>query len=287
MTFSFGFNYEYFPLFSQPLLTTADTVSGNIAITVYPNWYTSINLVWKYPADWGAVRSLVYHSTTEGGEYRKLTAEPLDTGVNSLNDVTTQDFSKVYEGWYIVEGILSNGKRIQSTPATWRNKRNDWVQIRANEINRREWFLLNNYVGITSYVFNRKTYGKRCDNCWDHVVEKIVKDKCEICYGTSFEGGYWAPLTTKLQYEPGPGQISLTYFGKLEENECFAWTIAYPTINDRDLIYRITDGQMFEVRDKKQTELQVAPIRQLLKAVELDKESPEYKIVLAYNLIPH
>lgn len=287
MTFSFEFAYEYFPLFNQPVITTSDSISGNVSVTVYPNWYNSINLVWSYPASWGSVRSLIYHSAVEGGEYKKLTPSPLSPGVNSLNDVTTQDFSKIYEGWYIVEAILPNGKRIQSVPVTWRNKRSDWVQIRANEINRREWFLLNNYVGVTTYLFNRKTYGKRCDNCWDYTVEKVVKDKCETCFGTSFDGGYWSPMKTKMQYEATPNDISLGYFGKFEQNETMVWTIAYPPMNTRDLIYRIADGKLFEIIDFKQTELQTVPVRQLAKITELDKESPEYKVVLANNLIPH
>lgn len=287
MTFSFEFTYEYYPLFVQPTITTSNSVSGNISATVYPDWYSSINLVWKYPSDWGSVTTNIYHCAIESGTYNKLTLTPLLSGVNSLNDTTTNDFSKIYEGWYIIEGTLNDGRRVQSKPVTWRHKRDSWTQIRANEINRREWLLLRKFVGLDSFVFNRKTYGERCKECWSYTVEKVIKDKCETCYGTSFEGGYWNPLKSLIQYESTPNDIQLSYFGKFEVNELAAWTIAYPNIDQRDIIYRIADGKIFEVGDKKETQLQGSPVRQIFKMVELDKESPEFKLVTANDLIPN
>lgn len=286
MTFSFDVTYEYYPLFVQHSITASDSISGNIEVTVYPHWYSSINLVWSYPTDWGIVHTNVYHSATESGPFVKITPVAIAPDVNSLNDVTTNDFSKIYEGWYIVEATLSTGKRVQSKPVTWRHKRNNWVELRANEINRREWLLLNKFVGLSSYIFNRKTYGRRCEECWSYSVEKVVKDKCTSCYGTSFQGGYWSPLKTLLQYDSTPNDIQLSYFGKFEINEFPAWTIAFPNIDQRDIIYRIGDGKMFEVGDKKETQLQGAPVRQIFKLIEIDKESPEFALIADNNLIP-
>jgi hypothetical protein len=284
MSFNYGFTWEYYPLSSSPVITASDSTSGNIDVTVYPTWYSSVNVSWTYPSTWGAVRTNVYHSAKEQGPFTKLTLTPLDTNVNSLSDVTTQDFSKIYEGWYVVEGVLSSGKRIQSSPTSWRNKRNSWVQLRASEIQRREWLLLRNFVGVESYVFSRKTYGQRCEECWDYNLEKIVRDRCSVCYGTSFQGGYWAPVKTLMQYDSTPDEILLQYFGKFENNMLTAWTISYPHIEHRDLLYRKGDGKLFEVGKKADTELQAVALRQIMQLTELDKESPEFKIVVDYAI---
>jgi hypothetical protein len=286
MTFGYAFTWDYFPLFVQSTITAADTVSRNFAVTIYPYWYKQTTLEWVIPSDWGNCRFNIYRAQTEDGEFVKLNQAPIDSGVNFFKDTTTQDFSKINRSWYIVEAMLPSGKRIQSEPQTWGNLRLPWVELRAQEIQRREWLLLNKFTGLESFVFRRRTYGKRCTNCWSFELEKCTIDKCLVCMGTSYEGGYFPPMKTLLQYDPDPKQKVMGYFGKWEVNETFAWTIALPELRQRDLVYRQTDGALYEISERKETTLQSVTVRQLLKVTELDKESPEFQVVIANNLIP-
>lgn len=286
MSFSYEYKWDYYPLFVARDITSSDSISGNLTIKLYPYWFKQITLEWKIPGDWGASTFNVYHAQTEVGPFKKLNATPLGTSTNFFKDLTTQDYSKFHRGWYIVEATLPSGKRVQSKPATWEQSRKPWVELRAQEIQRREYLLLRKFTGIDSYIIRRKTYGARCKNCWNFDLEKIVKDKCTNCYGTSFDGGYFPSVNTLVMYDTNPNDIQLTYFGKWEQNETLAWTIAFPEARARDLIYRAADGALFEISDWKNTELQTVTVRQIFKIVQLDKESSEYQAILDNNIIP-
>lgn len=285
MNFEFSYQWSYYPLFGAKPITNGDSISGDFTVKIYPLWYKQITVEWSIPAAWGNCTFNIYKSDSqEFSTFTKLNVVPL-TG-NYIKDTTTQDFSKINKGWFIVEAVLSSGKRIQSNPTTWINKRNAWVELRAQEIQRREWFLLTHYTGAESYVFKRKTYGQRCKECWNFQLEKVLKDKCDTCMGTSFEGGYFDGLRTYIQYDPTPNDMFLEYFGKWEKNEFPAWTIAVSELKSRDLVYRVPDGALYYVDDHSSTELQTVSVRQLLKLIELDKESPEFKLIAKNNIIP-
>lgn len=286
MSFTYEYKWSYYPIVTQRDITPSDSVSGNFTITIYPYWFKQITLEWRVPSDWGSCHFNVYKAETESGPFKRLNPTPLTPGTNFFKDSLTQDYSKVQRGWYVLEAVLASGKKIQSKSITWENKRYPWVELRAQEIQRREWLLLTKFVGVDSYMLRRKTYGQRCSNCWNFELEKITKDKCTVCMGTSFEGGYFEAVRTRIQYDPNPDDVRLTYFGKWEDNQLFAWTIAFPEVHAQDLIYRPSDGAIFEVANRKATELQTVAVRQLLQLTMLDKESPEYNIVVKYDLIP-
>jgi hypothetical protein len=284
MSFSYKYTWDYYPLFTFKSLTSSDSISGNISITIYPVWYHQITLEWTIPDDWGACTFNVYKSNYRESGYEQLNETPISA--NYFKDTTTTLDSKFNHDFYIVEAILSTGKRIQSPAKTWENIRNAFVEIRALEVQRREWILLTKFTGVNSYVFKRKTYGARCPNCWSHDLEKITKDNCTICMGTSFTGGYFEGINTLFQYDPSPNKITLGYFGKFEQNELTAWTIAYPELNARDVVYRVHDSAMFLISDLVATELQTVPVRQIAKLTQLDRQSSEYQLLVDNALIP-
>jgi hypothetical protein len=287
MSFAYEYTWDYFPLFGKKQLTQPNAVSGNFTITTFPFWYKQITLEWAIPTDWGSCRFNVYKAQTEDGEYSLLNPTQLDPSINFFKDKADTSYSKIFRSWYKVEAVLSSGKRIQSLPVTWGNKRtSSLADLRSQEVQRREWLLLRKFVGVESYLFRRKTYGQRCTNCWHPQLEKIVKDDCSVCMGSSFEGGYFKGVSTLLQYEPVPGKLSLEYFGKYEPGETSAWTIAFPEIRPRDLVYKPSTGALYMIQDWADTELQTVTVRQILKLIELPKFSPEFKLISRDGLIP-
>lgn len=283
--FGFKFTQSYFPLFSSLGISTPDSVSGNLDVTLYPKWYDKISMEWSVPTDWGSCSFNVYRSANNSGPYSRVNSTPI-TGTNVYKDTTSQSYSKFDEDWYIVEAILASGKRVQSLPVTWAKKRGLFVELRAAEIQRREWLLLRKFVGVESFLLRRRTYGTRCKTCWNSQLEKMMMDKCPSCMGTSFEGGYFPAVSTLLQYEPNANNTTMQYFGKFERNEIGAWTISFPEIHPRDLVYRVPDGGLYSVDDILPTELQTVSSRQIMKLIQLSKGSPEYKVVTDNNLIP-
>lgn len=282
---SFNYTPDYYPLFAFKPLTSSDSVSDNLQVTVFPIWYKKISLQWTVPSSWPVVGFHIYKSNNTDGPYVRLN-EVIIASADYYKDNTTTQYSKFNKDYYIVEAVFSNGQRVQSLPSTWQNKRTAFAELRAREVQRREWLLLSKFTGIPSFVFQRKTYGQRCRVCWNFQLEKIMNDKCPDCAGTGFEGGYFDPRETLLQYDASPNDISLEYFGKWESNNLSAWTISLPETKARDLIYRVSDGSLYYVEDWFPTELQTRTVRQIFKLVQLDKESPEYSMITRFNLIP-
>lgn len=275
-SFGFSTNWSYFPLTGVGELVE-ETVTGNINVTFYPAWYKTIGMEVSFPQEWGNCTYNVYRSESEEGAYAKVNLTPVLSPF--FDDTQTQAYSVFNKCFYKIEVILPDGRKVSSTPKTWDTRPNDWVNIRKAEIQRREWLLLRKFVGIKSHIFRRKTYGKRCGVCWNYKLEKVMKDACENCAGTSFDGGYFEPYETLFQYEPTPGSPSWEYFGKLETNVIPAWTISIPQINGFDLVFREPDAALYSVQAIGTTELTGNVVRQLVQLRQIERQAPEYKLV--------
>lgn len=281
MALDFAYHFGYYPGYFRLGLSTS-TVTNYIETKVYVLFYKQVVLEWTIPSKWGMCVFDIYKSNTEYGPFEKLTNTPINA--NIFIDTTTQAFSKFENDFYVIECQLPDGRRIVTKPITWINKRNNWAEIRSNEIQRRETLLLERYTGISTLVFRRRTFGKRCHRCWNTTINKVTEDKCPVCTGTSFEGGYFSGFKTVIQYDPTPNNKVFAQQGIIEPNVITAWTIAYPEINSLDLILRIPDWKMYRVEAVQTTELQAVPVRQILQLTELDKESIEFE--LAKQVIP-
>jgi hypothetical protein len=253
--------------------------SKDISIKLYPDWYKHIFVEWAVPADWGPCTFNVFCSPNFGGPYERLNNAPLHG--NHLKDTDTHEFSKTNKAFYIVEAILedSNNAKLRSKPTTWTTTRTPWVQLRANEIQRRELILLKKFTGNKASLFRRKTYGERCPDCWNANVQKAMKDHCKTCYGTTFKGGYFECYNTYVQYDPAPDVSMKTYFGKFEPNQMACWTISVPEFYPDDIVVRHGRWEVHKVEQTARTELQGITVRQLLQLTELDKGMIEYELI--------
>lgn len=279
MSLSFSYSFGYIPGFTQSELSTS-TETYHVRVKVYPLFYNKIVVEWSVPASLGDCSFNVYKGDTDEGPWLKINQTPISLS-NFIEDTTTQDFSKFKRSYYIVEVQLPapDYRYIKSPPKTWENSRNNIMEIRANEIIRRETILLSKFIGVDTLVFRRKYFGKRCPNCYDLVAEKVVKDNCQACYGTSFLGGYYPGIQTRVCYDVTPNNTSLTYLGKMETAQTTAWTISYPKVDTLDVIIRIPDFKIFRVDMVNATELQTVQVRQLMQITELNKASIEMKLI--------
>lgn len=290
MAFNTSFNLSYliqtatYPssIVQRPGLTLSTTHrSDNLKVTTYPNWFKHVGVEWKVPADWGRCLFNVYQSQIEDGPFQLLNPDPINGTM--LLDTSTQEYKKFDRGFYVVEAILVDRSNvsIRSEPTSWQQAQSSWVGLRALEIQRREYLLLSRFVGGKSYVFRKRAYGPRCSECWSSKLELVTKDNCKTCYGTSFEGGYWPPAPSYLQYETTPNENQKTYFGITESNQIGAWTISIPEIRPDDLVLRAGEWSLYRVDKITPTELQGNTVRQILTISQLDKGFVEYNLLNA------
>lgn len=277
MSFTYSPSFSYFTL-TDPAGIPATTVSvdGDIRIKFYPVWYKQVTLEWSIPPFWGDCSFNIYRSYSPEGEFIKMNATPI-LG-NSFRDAESQAFNKFSHDYYIVEVILPTGSTIRSPATTMENTRKKSIQLKAMDIQRREYILLSKFTGVNSILFKRRTYGKRCSLCWNEDIQKSMDDNCPSCLGTSFEGGFFPGVNCYVQYESTPDTLARTYFGKFQASQIAAWTISYPDIASHDVLLRIPDWKMYHVDGITSTELQTVSVRQIMQLVELDKSSVEYNL---------
>lgn len=255
----------------NPIATVKD-----ITLKVFPSWYEFCELSWIFPKQWEQVMFNVYKSGAEEGPFIKLTSSPIQE--NFFSDESVRYNSLFSVDFYKVEAVFPDGSRVHSLPFTWGLKQKKPVELRTREIQRRAWLLLRKRVGVQVFFFKKRNYGPRCSHCWDPSLEKCMEDHCPVCFGTSFEGGYWKPIKSLMQFDPTPNQVDLQDYGKTESNSGSGWTIAYPEVAPYDLIWKPDENKMFRIMQTQRTELQTIPVRQSLSFVELSKNMIEYKL---------
>jgi hypothetical protein len=253
--------------------------SGAISVTIYPRWYKHVSVEWTVPSNWGNCVFNVYTSQTEGGPWELINPIPI-TGT-FLTEAVSKEYSKFSKGFYVVEALLldKNLHKVRSASSTWNTYQSNWVALRSNEIQRRQYILLAQFTGVKSYLFRRRDYGKRCTNCWDPKTEKVIKDHCTVCFGTSFEGGYFDAVPFYVQYEPTPNTDQQVYYGTMENNQIGGRSISIPEVRLNDIIIRAGDWNAYLVDRMTNTELMSNSVSQIMVLTQLGKDSVEYNLM--------
>ena len=103
-------------------------------------------------------------------------------------------------------------------------------------------------------------------------------NKCEACYGTSFEGGYAAPYYTRGRLGVDNITSSLTTQGKTDTNTKRLWMLTIPAIEPGDVIVHMGQGDRYIVNNAFGTELQGVQVHQNAILSELSRDSIQYAI---------
>lgn len=283
MSFTFNLNQSYFVLGNTnlgalpPVTVNSQIPSNLIDVSLYPHWYSYMTIEWTIPVNWGNCTFNIYFSQGSDIEFTKLNTTPLTTPY--YRDSSTKEYSRYFTGKYVVEVVLPNGKTIQSLKTGMEYKRRGKLEKIADEIQRREFMLLSKFAGVKAFLFKKRHYGQRCHRCWNNDYEKIVDDNCPVCYGTSWEGGYFDPIPIFMQFTVNPTVKIKSYIGETEPNSIEAWTISNPTIISDDVIVRLGDFEMYRVIDKNETQLQTKSVRQIITLTQLSKSDVEYLLI--------
>lgn len=251
----------------------------NFEIEVMPIWFDRATITWKIPSDWGQCSFNVYKSISDAGPFEKITVSPISGLI--FNDLESRKFSKYHPDFYIVEAILHDqgNALLRSSPVSWERQQRRWVELRSVEIQRRLWLMLRKFMGVETMVFKRKTFGKRCFSCWDPSNYKVTNDRCPECFGTGWSGGYLPQYSTLMQFDSTSNNTEVSVLGRNEPSNITALTIAFPEIDDWDVIYRVKDGRMYRVDRVLNTELLTNKVSQRVHLIELPKNYIEYKLL--------
>lgn len=256
----------------------------DVRINFFPDWFKSLRMDWEVPYDFQAFnpKFQVLVSENEAGPWRQVST----WSHKPYTNFESNDDSKFGKEFYVLQAMLEDGRIFKTEPQQVMQKLPRWQYLRWKEITRREWIALDKLYGIESVVFRRRDFGTRCSYCWNERTGKAMRDKCEHCYGTTYEGGYYTGISTLIQYNQWAGTKQNTYFGKYEPNQLMAWTLNYPTVRPHDIILRLSDFTVFRVEMTQNTTLMTVPTRQIFKLTQLSKDVIENRLLQKRDWLP-
>ena len=109
-------------------------------------------------------------------------------------------------------------------------------------VRRNQWILQQG--GERVKVFIRKTTGKRCTCGFDEKdleYTKQASQRCKICFGTGFKGGYEGPYEVIIAPEDGDRRVSQTPHGRRVELQYEVFMGPSPMVTMRDFIVKQTN----------------------------------------------
>lgn len=120
------------------------------------------------------------------------------------------------------------------------------------EIVRKELLRLRKYTGHAVYLLKRKNYGKKVKESLDPISGVVITNNVSD-FGTSFEGGYYAPLKTLMSYEAvqNDRKLSEQGFGTIESSAIKARMVGFPIANPEDLIVDAGDFTRYRIMDQQ------------------------------------
>jgi len=149
----------------------------------------------------------------------------------------------------------------------------------AAEIIRLETMLFQEFVGTVGWLFPRRTFGQRCPQCWDEVLQKRIDDQCPTCFGTGFSGGYHYPIQFFAQVDESEMTEQATVHDHNQQRMFRFRCPASPEVRPMDLFIDSHNRRMRVVRVGGTTRLLVT-VHQEIDAVALQPGSIEDSVPL-------
>jgi hypothetical protein len=139
-------------------------------------------------------------------------------------------------------------------------------------------FLLEDVTGTPCFVYNRRRGGKPCSKCFDPVQKKRLISNCKLCYGTNWEGGFYRPIDTYVDFNPNPKNVQVAQWGETQQNETNILMSNFPQVSPGDVIHEIREGRVWRVVQVNETEKRRVPMLQFARVSEVKPSDPEYSL---------
>ena len=142
------------------------------------------------------------------------------------------------------------------------------------------------FNGIPFAILKRRHWGLRCEICFDKLTKKVTDSKCNTCFGTGFEYGYFDPVEIKGRISVDNIQTSIASQGKSDINRKKLTMLTYPQIEPDDVLVELRQNNRYIVQHVNKTELKTVPVHQSITLSELARDSVEYRLPVNIDTIP-
>ena len=231
-----------------------------------------IGLTWKAIGELAKYNVVVERSGGPEGPFDVLTPIPL---VNTFGFVdTTFNKDSIYRNVYYRLKAIDKVTHEETLSEVIDN-RQDSLSYVGKYMAKENKVTLERLTGTQCLLYIRKTFGTKCTNCYDPVRGKCIMEDCNVCWGTTYTGGFFKPVKVFVEIDRRLKAVSKTENGKAERKEAESWMGPYPVISPGDLLIEVENTNARYLIDSLSFERDVlnAPIKQVPLLLKVDNSS--------------
>ena len=156
-------------------------------------------------------------------------------------------------------------------------KKHDYLIWR--EMFRRESLGLNKYIGTPGYLLRRMVSGTPCPRCLDEILNDPAEANCPVCYGTSFNGGYYSPqfIAGDWVNSPPVDDTVLTDNGVSEASKTQIKTLSVPIAKFKDIWVDASTNTRYEIQKRELGQFRGYSVTQILEVSKLPATDISYR----------
>jgi hypothetical protein len=209
---------------------------SNIRLRAFSRGY--LDLFWDFTATFenvGDFAIYVQRSEAEFGPYVDIS--PALVGEQHFRDTTVRGYMSFFDRVYYRLRVVHAGSNETATypelggvrlearpdPATLEMARHTNLRLRESE-------------GREVWIFQRKRSGQRCTNCFDWAMSRSLRADCQVCFGTTWVGGYNTPIRTFVQVLAPQELTQHTPNGPVESKVSMGKFGNFPEIFENDVL---------------------------------------------------
>lgn len=216
--------------------------------------------------------------------YYRIYADPPGTGTSEYSDAVNLDGqaqSHVTDPIPAVgykKNTYSQYEKPPTTKIAPRPTADGRRRLLRRKILRDEYILMKKLAGMEYYLLKRRHFGVRCTACYDRITREVTKSNCTLCYGTSWEDGYFTPVLMLGRRLSSQIQADISPQAKAEVNTAQIQFMDFPRVDEEDIIVERATNRRFLVKGRYFTSLKSIPVHQTLTVSELERNAVEYSI---------
>ena len=193
----------------------------------------------------------------------------------TFHDPSSSQKARWRQWYYKVRAVEVSSKTFTESPVASNQEKPDRIGL---SIIRRNELVLRRFVGVKCFILQERTFGQRCNNCWDNIKQRRKLSNCIICFDTGFLGGFFEPIPALVNLSPSAKQVQKMNFGELTPDQTPAWMGNFPELKPRDILIEEHDGKRWRVVNMVPTRKRRSIIHQNLLLTQINLADVEWKI---------
>lgn len=151
------------------------------------------------------------------------------------------------------------------------------ADLTATAIRRLEMTFFTQVIGRACWLFKKRTFGPRCQNCWNAKLQKRVVDRCLDCFGTGVLRGYHNPIEVWAQVDPAPKAQQNAQEQIAQHIRTTGRMSFYPNVSPGDVLVE-AENRRWRVQSVSQSERLRATVKQELSLRQLEETDIEFRL---------